>query len=51
MTPDEIRELREQIIQVCIDNAYVETQRSMGDYDINITNKGSREIDKILGKI
>lgn len=51
LTPDQIREIREEIIEAACKNAYIEDSRSEGDYDININKQGEEAIDKILGEL
>ncbi len=38
----------EEIIEVLMDEGYVETGRTEGDYDLNVSQKGTEDIEKIL---
>ena len=46
-----IVETRELIIEQFMDEGFVETERTKGDYDLNISPQGTENIQKILERL
>ena len=47
----QIKEVREEIIQEAIDNVEVSGSRSYSDYDVDINKEGTENIQKILERV